>query len=374
MLKRSGKLISALVAVLAVNEGSAAEPKLYPAFDIDARIELLGVVNYLATGERPWLELARLPELEAFGFARYGRDIERRFARYKGNEAAKAFRAAMEGARDVADVAGHFLDLGAPPALARPALRGGPGMPVEDRVPDEKLEALRRAASAFAAESGFAAFSKAHEADYARWRTLLSERARETGPRHRAELERYTGLRVTADYRVLISPVLPQVGVNHIEPSRITSVWDPGEIVRDMPQFRESLWHENAHLLLNPLGDAQTDFLERTEPLYAAIGHYCNGGWPNCLNEHVVQAVSSRMQQWYDETGRSAGLPRDLDPAGRLAELERKLPYLAILIERLKEFESGRSRYPDIKAFYPRLLEALDAENKRLAKSPASPR
>ena len=75
-------------------------------------------------------------------------------------------------------------------------------------------------------------------------------------------------------------------------------------------------------------------------------------GWESCLDEHVVRAVESRLTA----AGRQDP-PDDLERA--------RYPFEPVLVEKLRQYEAQRSRYPALADFYPELIAAMRKQAKR---------
>jgi tetratricopeptide (TPR) repeat protein len=100
-------------------------------------------------------------------------------------------------------------------------------------------------------------------------------------------------------------------------------------------------WHEWSHALADPLvkafprGACGADGLPVAEP--------CMSIWGKCVAEHASRAVADRIAA-------AQGLPAAADP---------DQPWVGRLVDRLGEFESGRTSSPTLALFLPRLVEAL---------------
>ena len=122
-------------------------------------------------------------------------------------------------------------------------------------------------------------------------------------------------------------------------------VWTP--VMRD-------LWHEEGHALLDSWLDVEpsTGVLARAG-LSGKSLEDCYGSWPQCVREHAAQGLAAAILGWARRGGR---LPFYAEAAPK-----ENLPLLPKVVERLRDYEGDRARYPTLRQFYPRLLEVLEA-------------
>jgi hypothetical protein len=73
--------------------------------------------------------------------------------------------------------------------------------------------------------------------------------------------------------------------------------------------------------------------------------------WEIALNEHVIRAITARLE------GRRGG--PQAEEASLASDEERGSAHVRALAKRLEEYEADRERYPTLRDFYPRLLDAL---------------
>jgi len=106
--------------------------------------------------------------------------------------------------------------------------------------------------------------------------------------------------------------------------------------------------HEFAHSFVNPV---TTDFareLSAYSQLYVSTGS-SYAGWMTCVNEHLIRALTSRVYAILD--GEEEGL-RHL-----LGEERAGFVYVRSIYDLFEEYEAQRDVYPDLRSFYPRILD-----------------
>jgi len=174
-----------------------------------------------------------------------------------------------------------------------------------------------------------------------------------------ASIEEYTGLPLPGTHRLVLSPFHAASGVANVVADgadgsvAVTSLFGPDRsgAAPDYWSVRVpgTLWHEEAHGITDPLADAWAARIERARPADAAA--ICYGEWRQCVREHVVRAVMLRLME------------RRLGAAAAAEQLAFEEParfrWLPAMVERLKEYEADRTRWPTLADFYPRLLDAI---------------
>jgi hypothetical protein len=232
---------------------------------------------------------------------------------------------------------------------------------------------LAHAAADFARETGFAARIPALS-KMIRPALEVLKRGRDS-----ADLtgfyEDYAGVKVRSQ-RVAPSPLLEKGRAwNGIErPSSGTywvvtaispvSVSTAGPVFDWRPVMRD-VWHEHSHGILDPAEDALLPVVEASAGLFTGkAAAECYGSWRQCVREHLAQGVSLRLIGWTRETGR---LERAAD-----ATVNPHLPWEPLIVERLKEYEADRGRYPTLTSFVPRLVAVFTEEAERRGLKPAA--
>jgi tetratricopeptide (TPR) repeat protein len=225
-----------------------------------------------------------------------------------------AYAAAAEAA--FSPFAGH-------PAVARVAARRKAGAPASAFVPAAG-EPLPDDLRDFQKASGFAAFFAAHRKDHEAFaETARRESLRAARPE---DALAYMGLPYKGKLRFILAPLLPEdagdaeLGIRAGVPAR-------GEVAFGFDSFEGSVAVAACRAAAN---------------WFAAPA--------GAIPAHLAAAVGLRL------------LARDLgeDAAAAAGRRAARLPHLAAVAERLKEYEGDRARYPTVKAFSPR-IEAFAA-------------
>jgi hypothetical protein len=133
----------------------------------------------------------------------------------------------------------------------------------------------------------------------------------------------------------------------------------------DPTTFRYMAWHEFSHPFINHMVDQYYAEFKPYESLLDPILHSVRksgyGDWNNVINEHLVRAVNVRLTALH--VGPQA--------AEELMNSEVKLgfAYLPALCERLKQYESLRAKYRTIDDFFPEFVSTFKELYKKSRKS-----
>jgi hypothetical protein len=180
-----------------------------------------------------------------------------------------------------------------------------------------------------------------------------------------ARIEAYAGRPVDSDYRVTVSPFFD-------EERMLDSVWRRPDGTRELhtvvgasagrrhgsyyfqERFPSALWHQLSHGYWDERVEAARDDLAtrtdgRKDP--------CFGAWEQCVKENLVRAVTARLME-------QAGGPRAAKRFLYNGD-EDLYPLMPRLIERLKEYEANRDKYPTLDAFLPRLFDVFPRKDAR---------
>ncbi len=178
------------------------------------------------------------------------------------------------------------------------------------------------------------------------------------------KLESYTGLELIGRYSIYPSAFDAPGGVaNNVAElpdgsMEITSLIGAQEISGSSVTFWSRrvpgiIWHEVGHGIEDALADLYSDDVRLSSAALSSLGENCYGDSLQCVKEHVVRAVMIRL------------IAREIGPEAAEEQLrfedERRFPYLKPMLERLREYEILRKRYPSLADFYPELLAVLPA-------------
>lgn len=178
-----------------------------------------------------------------------------------------------------------------------------------------------------------------------------------------ASIEEYTGLPLAGTHTLALSPFHEASGVANVVADgadgsvAVTSLFGP-ERKSGAPEYWSvrvpgTLWHEEGHGIVDPLADAYAARIERARP--ADKEAICYGEWRQCVREHVVRAIMLRLME--------RRLGREAAEEQLVFENPARFRWLLPMVERLKEYEADRARWPTIADFYPRLLDAIRSDD-----------
>jgi tetratricopeptide (TPR) repeat protein len=333
-------------AALRARGGAHLEADLagFADFSVDPRVELVSVLLRLSGTVR--------------GKGRARGDEERlvdaRFSAFAAHPAAARVAALSRGGAAAGQLPLRLaLALGDPPEFDAGRL-----------PPEPWLSAVGGAAGFRAFAADLRAFAK--DARFAAFRDAARPLHRGYVAEARAEARRELNPRAAVSYlgaapsraRFLLSGILPSsYGTDFVLDEGTaavrTFVWpaaeQPGPARFRFDQFGDSLVHELVHTVTDPL----------VPEGFASGGKVpsgCNDGagaaaWRACAQEHLVYAVTLRLLAADDGEEAARILTADY--------VDRGFPRLPELVERLKEYEKDRKRWPRLEDFAPRLLEVF---------------
>lgn len=330
----------------------APEPAHSIATVLDARVELLSALE-AACGRNPCERGEDSEELRA---ARAAVPAE--------HEAVRLFREMGPGDWRHRHYALVMLDFTDPPALAvaehpEHYAHEGKGDAVSRLLP-----ALRDLATAPSVRAWLAEGPSRHAAALAR----AAEAVAETD--YLRPLEEYFGVPLPHRYRFVLAPLLhgttPHNVLYHRKdgPPLIHSISghagvEGGKCGFDHPVrgLRRTAWHEVCHTVVDAWTRERSADLSPLSPLYALMTGRAQSqyqgppGWLHMVDEHLIRAVVCRL------AARVEG-----EAFGREALEREKVEGFALIgpvHELLREYEKNRAAYPDLRAFYPRLVETF---------------
>ncbi len=343
----------ALLCLLCVPARAADAPsETYPGIRADPRYELFAVVQLLAGADKRFSGFHRhdIP---------YDHAAEAHFAPFKRHPVVDRYAELTAKGFTYIKAYNFLFALGDPP-----------GLELRETVPDPFLELMGGTQGAeefrlllkdFARVSGFMEFYARTAPEREGFVKEVRDQAR--GLDCRAALKDYTGLPVKTRYTIIVSPFAePALSMNIVRPdpdgtTRVTTIYGAEDfdgrfqfrLATRMPQ----VWHDV--VLEELLADAQTQraALEKSSALLEPIGSECAPNWYECAQRHISFAVGARMLDRAGEKSQAAEWPIKYARIG--------LPYLAPLMDALKDYERHRDRYPTLLDFYPRLIEVFDA-------------
>lgn len=350
-------MIAVFLTILAVAASAATVP--YPEARTSSRFELFGIVQMLAGAETRYSGFHRhdIP---------YTRAAETWFKPYARHPVVEVYERLAAKGLDTVFFHDFIFNLDEPPGLE-------PREPFEPEAFSEAggpaaMEEFRVLLSDFARTSRFEAFSVETAPLLKAMTEEVSEQARTLDAKSR--LERYTGMPVRQNYTIIVSPFAePVLGSTWArddnETRRITSLYGPESTSAGfgfrMHTRLGGIWSE---ILIDQLGPAARPYrarLNRSKALYAPLSGVCAVDWYECVQRQISFAVAARLLDHSGEHEAAQEWPVKYARIG--------LPHIGAFVERLRDFESDRVRYPTLIDFYPRLIEEVEA----LARGPVAP-
>lgn len=118
------------------------------------------------------------------------------------------------------------------------------------------------------------------------------------------------------------------------------------------------LFHEYSHPFINPLTEKYSDIANQYQAAYEALKKYKlpdfqsgYGDWQECINEHLVRAMTIHLTQKCNLT--------ELADQLRNNDLYRGYRYIPLILERYEFYDKNRTNYTDFESFYPEVLRVF---------------
>jgi hypothetical protein len=239
-----------------------------------------------------------------------------------------------------------------------------PALELADEVSDEvidraggrpRLERLASLSRAFAVETHFVDFYRAHGATY---RTLVDS-ALPSVTDAVQQLVSYTGTSLPSA-RVVLSPLLHDGGfaMSGGTPATQAFIGPMGVAANGLPDFGDELrlgpliWHEMAHTVVNPLtsrAKSAVDSAEITdEEFREQMRKQAYTDWSTIVSESIIRALEVRL----------ASRVHGAEVGERVEEnqVTRGFIHVPGLAQLLQSYEADRDTYPSLDRFFPRLL------------------
>ncbi len=342
-------LIFQALFVACSNQSSASKLNVM----IDPRIELLAAVQSLSDyGEKYSL-------LTSLDFD-YKKDMHQTFKLHSGHEAVKLFQEMSHDGFSFDAPPTVMLHLNPPPELAIE-------IPLTDYLITraggrEKLMRFIDELRDFSKQTDFMAFLREHEEFYRETIQSVEENFQELD--FIGVLEGYYG-QEQHSYNIILAPMFngnygPRISRGD-GTYDIYNIVSPRQIKEGIlyfgskDNFEHLAWHEFSHSFVNPLGEEHREELEKYaslfEPIRGKMTASAYGNWLTTVNEHVVRAVTTRLN--YLHKGKEDG--------DRVLQGEKAygFAYVEALCKKLEQYEENRDRYSTFASFYPQLVETF---------------
>ena len=320
---------------------------------IDPRIELLAAVQSLSDYGEKFSLLTKLDY-------DYKNDLLKTFQPFAEHEAVKLFQEMSHSGFTFDAPPSVMLHLSSPPDLAveQPLtdylIRRGGG--------EEKLMRFIAHLRDFAKQSRFMDFFRKQKGFYQKTIQSVNENFEDID--FIGVLEGYYGQKQHS-YNIILAPMFngnygPRIS-REDGTFDIFNIVSPRQIKEDIlyfgskANFEHLAWHEFSHSFVNPLGEQHRKELLKYASLFKPIQNKMSasayGNWITTVNEHVVRAVTTRLN--YLHKGKEDG---DRVLAG---EKTYGFAYVEALCKKLELYEANRAKYPTFTTFYPQLVETF---------------
>jgi hypothetical protein len=296
----------------------------------------------------------------------YKKDLLKTFKPHAEHEAVKLFQEMSHAGFTFDAPPSVMLHLSSPPELAvkQPLtdylIRRGGGK--------EKLMRFIEYLRDFAEQSRFMAFYRKHKEFYEETIQSVNDNFKDID--FIGVLEGYYGQKQHS-YNIILAPMFngnygPRISrkngtldiFNIVSPRQIK---DGILYFGSKANFEHLAWHEFSHSFVNPLGEQYRKELEKYaslfKPIQSKMSASAYGNWITAVNEHVVRAVTTRLN--YLHKGKEDG-DRVL-----LGEKTYGFAYVEALCKKLEHYEDNRERYSTFTSFYPQLVETFKELSER---------
>lgn len=122
------------------------------------------------------------------------------------------------------------------------------------------------------------------------------------------------------------------------------------------------LLHEYSHSFINPVTEKYQDIVQKYQGTYETLAkykfaNYLSGyeGWEECVNEHLVRAMTIHILKKCHYTELADQLLNN--------DLYLGYRYIPKILEKYEYYDSNRNVYDNFEGFYPVLLDAFVTNN-----------
>lgn len=226
----------------------------------------------------------------------------------------------------------------------------------------DSLKHFLRLLRDFAVKSSFNEFFKSHSAFYL---TITGNTIKNMGEiNYISELEHFYGKKQKS-YNIILVTLYNNVGYGNSllfsnDKREIYNTMGPKSVSNNVPFFGDEfsltymIRHEFSHPFINPLTEKNWDYIKDYSQNYVSIPQAAQknvcGDWQECINEFAIRAITTQI--FYN----------DSPEAGTQAynkELTRGVSYLDVLLEKIRQYESERDKFPTFESYYTHLLDAF---------------
>jgi tetratricopeptide (TPR) repeat protein len=335
---------------LLIGTAAAAAPTSTMTARVDPRIELLGVIQYLAGRHKHG------PEIPS-----YIAGIDRRFKNFRGHPAVKSYRDLADKARGEEGLAVIVFCLSDPPELSwtcAPPLR--PKEHIEMVGGEQASDLLLTELRDFARASDFQGFLDGHRKEYSSYEDAVRQELKDrdylsliedyVGPLH-SRLNVILSLAYRSGQLSYIIPY-PFAGakVQVSGPFDVFTLMEP-QVVAGKPRFAiGGFWHELLCVAIDPILTEHCEEIDGLSYLRGAVAKQCQPQWFPCATNLINAAVLDRLSL---KLGISGPFGTPVWPQNSYGDYGRALS------RSLEDYEKRRDLYPSLREFYPQLMSAF---------------
>lgn len=116
------------------------------------------------------------------------------------------------------------------------------------------------------------------------------------------------------------------------------------------------IFHELSHPVVNPLTEKNLDLVNEYKDVFEELEKYKSefsgyGDWEECVNEHIVRAVSIHLSRKYFND----------DFTNKRIECDYNLGYRYIkaIVDKLEEYEKNKNMYESLGEFYQKIIKVF---------------
>lgn len=135
------------------------------------------------------------------------------------------------------------------------------------------------------------------------------------------------------------------------------SVWLGDTIfVQDDYDICNLIFHELSHPVVNPLTEKNLDLVNEYKDVFEELEKYKSefsgyGDWEECVNEHIVRAVSIHLsRKYFNEDFTNKRIECDYNLGYR---------YIKAIVDKLEEYEKNKNMYESLGEFYQEIIKVF---------------
>ena len=342
---------------------------------IDPRIELLSIIEYLSTKFQK-----NYPEELSPYSASYKKEVEEYFSEYRNHKAvqymdqlAEQYYFDPDGALTLMIYITDSFDL----SSEIKAFSTSSGDTMESQSYDtmsavfhafnnyQNIEAFVKELKDFAKKSDFSTFLKNH---YEYYDTIVNGVAGLIRSDDKTTLETYIGSSQSS-YTLIFSPMqsskAKRTCIYNSYALDLFEIFGPlsNEKFLDRETMRDLIWYEFGHSFIDPLTEVNhASMMSYQKEAYPQIKEAMKDvgcdNWQDAVNEHVIRGIGARMI--FKQNGQEAF------EAFMKKQRDQGFSYIDSVTGYLTYFEHHRSKYGTLTVFYPDLMKAFQSTSAQI--------